>query len=118
MNVDRTEPAHSVGVACPACRSPLVLSIARPWAEGGTWPAPSTPLTPRESEVLRLFASGLRARQIARRLGVSIHTARAHVKALLRKFGAHSQTELLDRLHASPDATALASAVDPRPPRR
>ena len=48
---------------------------------------------PRESEVLRLFAAGLRVRQIARRLGVSIHTGRAHLK------GGHAQVRraLADR---------------------
>jgi ATP/maltotriose-dependent transcriptional regulator MalT len=61
-----TDGAHEV--SCPACRSPLVLSVVRPWAEGGSWPAPATPLTARESHVLRLFASGLRVRQIAQRL--------------------------------------------------
>jgi DNA-binding CsgD family transcriptional regulator len=98
VRIGPTEPA-AVPVACPACRSPLVLTVARPWAEGGTLPAPAVPLTPRESETLRLLAAGFRGRQIARRLGVSIHTARAHVKAILRKFSAHSQAELVDRLH-------------------
>jgi len=48
-------------------------------------------LTAGESEVLRLYASGLRVRQIATTLRVSIHTARAHVKVLLRKFAARSR---------------------------
>src|SRR5581483_8125207 len=85
---------------CPACQSPLVLSVARSWLEGGSWPPPPAPLTKREGEVLRLLAAGLRVRTIATRLRVSIHTARAHVKTLLRKFGVHSQAELLDRLRA------------------
>lgn len=54
-------------------------------------------LSPREREALFAFVSGLRPRQIARTLGVTIHTARAHLKAVMRKMDVHSQSELLDR---------------------
>ncbi len=50
-------------------------------------------LTPREHEVLRLLATGLDARQIAREAGISVHTARGHVKSILSKLDAHSQLE-------------------------
>ena len=50
-------------------------------------------LTAREHEVLELMAAGLDPRAIARRLGISVHTCRGHVKALLGKLGAHSQLE-------------------------
>ena len=50
-------------------------------------------LTAREFEVLELMAAGLDPRAIARRLGISVHTCRGHVKALLGKLGAHSQLE-------------------------
>lgn len=59
-------------------------------------PAPdadSTTLTPREHEVLRLLGRGLDPTAIARELGLSIHTARGHVKRILAKLGAHSQLE-------------------------
>jgi DNA-binding NarL/FixJ family response regulator len=58
--------------------------------------APVTPgggLTAREHEVLVLMAAGHDARAIARRLGISVHTCRGHVKAVLAKLGAHSQLE-------------------------
>jgi len=55
-------------------------------------------LSPREQQVLLAFGSGLRVRQIARTLGVSVHTARAHVKAIMRKLDVHSQPALLERL--------------------
>jgi DNA-binding CsgD family transcriptional regulator len=83
-------------VACPACRSPLVLSVAP--LRTANDPASTPQLTPRQQDVLALFAAGLRVRQIARRLGISIHTARAHVKTIMRKLDVHSQTELLERL--------------------
>ncbi len=50
-------------------------------------------LTAREHEVLELMAAGLDPRGIAKRLGISVHTCRGHVKALLGKLGVHSQLE-------------------------
>jgi DNA-binding NarL/FixJ family response regulator len=50
-------------------------------------------LTAREHEVLELMASGLDPRAIARRLGISLHTCRGYVKAVLAKLDAHSQLE-------------------------
>ena len=55
--------------------------------------APSTELTARELEVLRLLGEGRDLRSIAEQLGMSLHTCRGHVKNLLAKLGAHSQLE-------------------------
>jgi DNA-binding NarL/FixJ family response regulator len=54
-------------------------------------------LTPRELEVLQLLAEGLANKQIAQRLGVSDHTIKFHVNAILGKLGAHSRTEAVTR---------------------
>jgi DNA-binding CsgD family transcriptional regulator len=51
------------------------------------------PLTPRQKEVLRLLADGSSTDAIATRLGVSVETARNHIRALLRKLGVHSRLE-------------------------
>ncbi|HUL80125.1 MAG TPA: response regulator transcription factor [Vicinamibacteria bacterium] len=51
------------------------------------------PLTPREAEVLSLLAEGLGNRAIAARLGISEHTAKFHVGAVLGKLGAESRSE-------------------------
>jgi DNA-binding NarL/FixJ family response regulator len=53
------------------------------------------PLTPREQEVLELLAQGLSNKLIAARLGISDHTAKFHVNAILGKLGAQSRTEAL-----------------------
>lgn|SRR5690606_31624166 len=53
----------------------------------------SETLTPRESEVLQLLAEGLSNRAIAHRLGISEHTVKFHVNAILGKLGAQSRTE-------------------------
>jgi DNA-binding NarL/FixJ family response regulator len=53
------------------------------------------PLTPREMEVLQLLAQGLANKTIAARLGISDHTAKFHVNAILGKLGAQSRTEAI-----------------------
>ena len=61
-------------------------------------PAPAglvEPLTPREMEVLQLLAQGLTNKTIAERLGISDHTAKFHVNAILGKLGAQSRTEAI-----------------------
>jgi NarL family two-component system response regulator YdfI len=51
------------------------------------------PLTPRESEVLQMLASGLANKEIAARLAISEHTVKFHVASILGKLGAASRTE-------------------------
>ena len=51
------------------------------------------PLTPRESEVLQMLASGLANKAIATRLAISEHTVKFHVASILGKLGAASRTE-------------------------
>ena len=50
-------------------------------------------LTPRELEVLAAMADGASNKAIARRLGISFHTAKFHVAAILAKLDADSRTE-------------------------
>ncbi len=54
-------------------------------------PAPG--LTPREQEVLTLLAEGASNKAIARRLGISVHTAKFHVASLLDKLDATGRTD-------------------------
>ena len=54
-------------------------------------------LTPRETEVLQLLADGLTNKAIAQRLGISDHTVKFHVNAILGKLGAQSRTEAVVR---------------------
>jgi DNA-binding CsgD family transcriptional regulator len=56
-------------------------------------PDGDVPLTPRELEVLTLLAEGLSNKAIARRLGISAHTAKFHVGALIDKFDAVGRTD-------------------------
>jgi DNA-binding NarL/FixJ family response regulator len=70
---------------------PLSEAVLRPP------PAPHVPLveplTPREMQVLQLVAEGLTNRGIGQRLGISEHTAKFHVNAILGKLGAQSRGE-------------------------
>jgi DNA-binding NarL/FixJ family response regulator len=50
-------------------------------------------LTRRELEVLAAMADGASNKAIARRLGISFHTAKFHVAAILAKLDADSRTE-------------------------
>jgi DNA-binding CsgD family transcriptional regulator len=51
------------------------------------------PLTARELEVLALLAEGASNKVIARRLGISVHTAKFHVASLLDKRDAVGRTD-------------------------
>jgi DNA-binding NarL/FixJ family response regulator len=55
--------------------------------------APAETLTPRELEVLAALADGASNKAIARRLGISFHTVKFHVAAILEKLDADSRTE-------------------------
>ncbi len=52
-----------------------------------------TPLTARETEVLRLVARGMRNKEIAGELGISDETVQGHVKNILTKLSVHDRTE-------------------------
>ena len=54
---------------------------------------PEPALTPREVEVLMLLAEGASNKTIARRLGISVHTAKFHVGQLLDKLDATGRTD-------------------------
>jgi two-component system, NarL family, nitrate/nitrite response regulator NarL len=66
------------------------LAVARP--------AVSRPeLTRRERQVLGLLAEGLSNKLVGARLGISEHTAKFHVSALLAKLEAETRTEAVVR---------------------
>src|SRR5581483_3795616 len=48
-------------------------------------------LTSREQEVLRLLAEGMKDREIAAALGISVRTAEKHVENILRKLRARTR---------------------------
>ena len=54
--------------------------------------APVESLTEREDEVLRLVEEGLRNIEIAETLGISLHTAKTHVRVILGKLSVSNRT--------------------------
>ncbi|MCW2681803.1 MAG: LuxR family two-component system regulator [Frankiales bacterium] len=52
-------------------------------------------LTPRETEVLRMVAKGLTAKQVAERLGLSHRTVENHVQNTLQKLQLHNRVQLV-----------------------
>ena len=53
------------------------------------------PLTPRESEVLKLIAAGRTNREIAEDLVLSVNTVQTHRLHLMEKLNLHNRTELI-----------------------
>ncbi len=74
---------------------PAEVDAMFPAAEAASSPLADLvePLTPRESEVLQMLASGLANKEIATRLAISDHTVKFHVASILGKLGAASRTE-------------------------
>ena len=67
----------------------------------GVPPEIARTLSAREVEVLLLLDEHLSTDEIAKRLYISEHTVRSHVKSLLRKLGASSRGEALQALSAA-----------------
>jgi DNA-binding NarL/FixJ family response regulator len=51
------------------------------------------PLTDRQLEILTLLALGFSEKEVAVRLGISLHTARNHVANLYQRLGLHHRAE-------------------------
>ncbi len=73
------------------------LGPAVPASNHADWSPQESPLleelTPRELEVLRLLAQGAANKAIAHALGISEHTVKFHVNAILSKLDVQSRTE-------------------------
>jgi DNA-binding NarL/FixJ family response regulator len=67
-------------------------------------------LTTRESEVARLMADRLSNFEIARRLGISVHTVRRHSERVLCKLEIHSRNDVRAALTDPDYAPALRYA--------
>lgn len=57
----------------------------------------SSPLTPRELELLQLVARGLSNKAIARELSVSENTVKYHLKNIMQKLDVQNRTEAVSR---------------------
>jgi DNA-binding NarL/FixJ family response regulator len=74
--------------------SPLNPKVARELlASRERAPSSDVQLTPREAEVLGLVKSGLANKQIARRLGISERTVKAHLTSVFQRIGVADRTQ-------------------------
>lgn len=100
LQLDDPELAQRVGVLLRQVSGmrlavdgePADIVVAAP-PERERDPNADADLTPRELEVLVLLAEGASNKIIARRLGVSVHTAKFHVGRLLDKLDAVGRTD-------------------------
>jgi DNA-binding NarL/FixJ family response regulator len=73
--------------------SPLAPRAARAVLASRNGRSPAGQITPREGEVLDLVGEGLANKQIARRLGISEKTVKAHLTSVFQRIGVLSRTE-------------------------
>ena len=66
---------------------------------GHNAPSPAVPLTRRERETADLIATGLSDKEIARRLNISLATAKLHVHNLLGKLNVQRRGQVVVRLN-------------------
>jgi DNA-binding NarL/FixJ family response regulator len=95
----RDASAEQIDAALRAVAAGLVVRPAentRP-AFGAVAEPEQNLLTPREVEVLAAIGNGLSNKAVARQLGISQHTVKFHVEALLRKLGAASRAEAVHK---------------------
>jgi DNA-binding CsgD family transcriptional regulator len=71
------------------------VAPAVPSPPAGSAPGTAIVLTQREKQVVALLAEGASNKLIARRLGISVHTAKFHVAAILQKLGAVNRTDAI-----------------------
>ena len=96
--LSRSAPVAAVAAALHAAREGLVVlepRLIEVVTASPTAPVDATfePLTPREQEVLGWMAQGYANKMIAREMGITEHTVKFHVNAILAKLGAQSRTE-------------------------
>jgi DNA-binding NarL/FixJ family response regulator len=92
--------ARGEDVLPPAMTGRLFSELAREAVKKGTGPqAESVRMTAREKEVIALIAEGLSNKAIGKRLHISIHTVKSHLRNIMEKLTLHSRLELAAYAH-------------------
>jgi DNA-binding NarL/FixJ family response regulator len=81
----------------PAGLRHVLVEEARDLRIEGEDETPAADLTARELQVLQLLAGGASNKVIAKRLGITPHTAKFHVAAIAGKLGATGRTDTVAR---------------------
>jgi len=77
--------------------APMSSNIARQVINSFNIPSVPSPLSKRETEILRLLCNGMNYRSIATELFLSSHTVKSHVKNIYRKLHVHSRAEAVSK---------------------
>jgi len=96
MDTDKLLAAAQAVASGLVVVEPQLAGTLLPLADSDDF-APDDPLTPRELEVLQRLAEGLTNKAIAQQLGISEHTIKFHVNAIMGKLHAQSRTEAVVR---------------------
>lgn len=90
-----TQPDEVIAAvrAAAAGGAPLDPKAARVLLDSRKVAEPAAALTPREREVLALLATGLANKQIARRLGITDRTVKAHLTRIFHQLGVTDRTQ-------------------------
>ncbi len=75
------------------------IAVTESLGIGRNAPSPAVALTRREREAAELIATGLSDKEIARRLNISLATAKAHVHNLLGKLNVQRRGQVVVRLN-------------------
>jgi len=88
----------SPGIARIVLNQMRAATGAAPAGEGrGAADGAQSPLTSRETEVLRLLSRGYTYSEVGDRLGISVHTVTSHIKNSYRKLAVHSGAAAVTR---------------------
>ena len=84
MTIKTSEVSARKVRRCPHCGSPLTFAE----------PAAASEITPRQTEVLRMIAMGLSAREIGEKLKISPRTVEFHRAMIIERLDLHSTAQL------------------------
>lgn len=114
--------AGAAGVVRKTSKLDSILNSIRTVARGGTWleddmlreanrheRSDRSTLTPRESQVMEMVQQGMRNKEIAMNLGISIGTVKIHLKHIFEKTGVHGRYGLA--ISSLKEKGALAALV-------
>ena len=101
----RAVAAHATGFLCKDADPDSISRAIRQVAQGmsaldpdlafAALEAPVNPMTPRETEVLRLAAAGVPTTEIARQLCLTTGTVRNYISAIIIKAGARNRVDVI-----------------------
>lgn len=95
-NADPARIASAVGIAAEggAYFDPQIAHVALArFASGEPAKNADSPLTPRETEILRLISDGVGNAEIAERLHIGLGTVKGHIRDILEKLAAADRTQ-------------------------